>query len=167
MRIEDIDSNFKLETSINREGLRFLNAAEPPFNVHGLIRISDRWVRMPLDIAEKVNPGVYQLAKNTAGGRVRFTTDSPYVAISIQVRGGSKLIPAPLHDIHLLIKALLAQSLQKCTLTVGGRIRPSKRLLEQLMDIRHGNPRAHGSGCDDRTCSDQGIMKCIHFWSTP
>ena len=89
MRIEEIDSNFQLETQIKREGLRFLNVTEKPFTVHGLIRISDRWVRMPLDIAEKVNPGVYQLAKNTAGGRVRFTTDSPYVAIkSVQPPSG-------------------------------------------------------------------------------
>lgn len=90
MRIEEIDSNFQLETQIKREGLRFLNVTEKPFTVHGLIRISDRWVRMPLDIAEKVNPGVYQLAKNTAGGRVRFTTDSPYVAIkSVQPPAGT------------------------------------------------------------------------------
>ena len=81
MRIEEIDSNFQLETSIKREGLRFLNITEEPFTVHGLIRTSDRWVRMPLDIAEKVSPAVYNLSKRTAGGRVRFTTDSPYVAI--------------------------------------------------------------------------------------
>lgn len=81
MRIEDIDKNFKLESSIKREGLRFINAASQPFDVYGLIRISDRWVRMPLDIAEKVSANVYMLSKHTAGGRVRFTTDSPYIAI--------------------------------------------------------------------------------------
>lgn len=92
MRIEDIDSNFKLETNIKREGLRFLNAAEPPFTVHGLIRISDRWVRMPLDIAEKTSANVYMLAKNTAGGRVRFCTNSPYIAIKA-VQPPSGLMP--------------------------------------------------------------------------
>ena len=92
MRIEDIDSNFKLETSIKREGLRFLNAAEEPFTVHGLIRISDRWVRMPLDIAEKTSANVYMLAKNTAGGRVRFSTNSPYIAIKT-VQPPSGLMP--------------------------------------------------------------------------
>ena len=81
MRIEDIDKNFKLESGIKREGLHFISAASQPFDVHGLIRISDRWVRMPLDIAEKVSANVYMLSKHTAGGRVRFTTDSPYVAI--------------------------------------------------------------------------------------
>ena len=81
MRIEDIDSNFKLETGIKREGLRFINATEEPFTVHGLIRISDRWVRMPLGIANSASQNVYQLAKHTSGGRVRFTTDSPYIAI--------------------------------------------------------------------------------------
>ena len=81
IRIEDIDQNFKLETTIQREGLQFLNVAKDPFTVHGLIRMSDRWVRMPLDIAEKVSSAVYNLSKCTAGGRVRFTTDSPYIAI--------------------------------------------------------------------------------------
>ncbi len=81
MRIEELDKNFKLETKIKREGLRFINALEKPFSVHGLIRISDRWVRMPLDIAQSASPNVYMLAKNTSGGRVRFTTDSPYIAI--------------------------------------------------------------------------------------
>ena len=81
VRIEDIDKNFKLETNIKREGLRFINVTEAPFSVHGLIRMSDRWVRMPLATAQSVSQNVYQLAKNTAGGRVRFTTDSPYIAI--------------------------------------------------------------------------------------
>lgn len=89
MRIEELDQNFKLESEIKREGLRFLNAAEKPFTVHGLIRMSDRWVRMPLDIAEKVSPAVYNLSKRTAGGRVRFRTNSPYVAIkSVQPPAG-------------------------------------------------------------------------------
>lgn len=89
MRIEDIDSNFKLETSIKREGIRFLNVCDEPFTVHGLIRGSDRFVRMPLDIAEKVSDSVHMLSKHTAGGRVRFTTDSPYIAIkAVQPAGG-------------------------------------------------------------------------------
>lgn len=90
MRIEELDQNFKLETTIKREGLRFLNAAEEPFSVHGLIRISDRWVRMPLDKAEKTSQAVYMLSKNTAGGRVRFVTDSPYIAIkTVQPAAGT------------------------------------------------------------------------------
>lgn len=89
MRIEDLDSNFKLETGIKREGIRYLNAANEPFTIHGLIRISDRYVRMPLDIAERVSSNVYMLSKHTAGGRVRFTTDSPYIAIkALQPTGG-------------------------------------------------------------------------------
>lgn len=36
---------------------------------------------MPKQIAETVSEGVYSLHDNTAGGRVRFITDSPYIAI--------------------------------------------------------------------------------------
>lgn len=81
MRIEEIDSNFKVESNIKREGLRFIDSNANPFKIYGLIRISDRWVRMPLDIAQSVSQNVYQLSKHTSGGRVRFVTDSPYIAI--------------------------------------------------------------------------------------
>jgi len=36
---------------------------------------------MPEDAASKVSEGVYELHNHTSGGRVRFSTDSPYVAI--------------------------------------------------------------------------------------
>lgn len=39
---------------------------------------------MPEEIAKSVSEGVYNLHTNTAGGRVRFVTDSPYVAIKTE-----------------------------------------------------------------------------------
>ena len=36
---------------------------------------------MPEDVAAKVSPGVARLERECTGGRVRFTTDSQYVAI--------------------------------------------------------------------------------------
>ena len=80
-RIEDVDKNFKVETKIQREGLVFMDIRRPPFSVHGLVRESDRWARMPLSVASTVSPNVLMLARHTSGGRVRFVTDSPYIAI--------------------------------------------------------------------------------------
>ena len=47
MRIEDIDKNFKLETNIKREGLRFINVTEAPFKVYGVYHTGERFVTMP------------------------------------------------------------------------------------------------------------------------
>ena len=37
--------------------------------------------RMPEDVAKATSQGVFELHTFTSGGRVRFRTDSPYVAI--------------------------------------------------------------------------------------
>lgn len=81
MKIEELDKNLRIESKIEREGLHFLNAADAPFSAHGLVRLEDKWVRMPPDSAKQVSQAVSVLSENTAGGRVRFATDSPYIAI--------------------------------------------------------------------------------------
>lgn len=85
--ISKIDKNFEITTEIEREGLVFHSITEPPFSVHGLIREWDAFVRMPCAVAEKVSVGVFDLARHTAGGRVRFITDSPYVVIKAETPG--------------------------------------------------------------------------------
>lgn len=79
--ISKIDKNFVLDANVQREGAVFYNVTEKPFSVHGLIRENGAWARMPAAISDNVNEGVKALAHNTAGGRVRFVTDSPYVII--------------------------------------------------------------------------------------
>lgn len=79
--ISKIDKNFALPATVHRDGVVFYNVTEKPFSVHGLIRENNAWARMPAAIADNVNEGVKELAHNTAGGRVRFVTDSPYVII--------------------------------------------------------------------------------------
>ncbi len=83
--IADIDKNLKVETNIEREGLVFKNALDDPFKIHGVFHDGKQYRRLPKDIAEKTNPRVSILSTNTAGGRVRFITDSPYVAIKVNL----------------------------------------------------------------------------------
>ena len=85
-----------IETKIERDGLVFYDIDEAPFRIHGVYREGARYVRMPSDIAKTVGDGVGNLCAHTAGGRVRFITDSPYIAISIRVRGFSKFSFFPL-----------------------------------------------------------------------
>ena len=51
MRIEDIDPNFKVDTSIDREGIKFYNVEAEPFRIHGVYREGGNFVRMPQAIA--------------------------------------------------------------------------------------------------------------------
>ncbi len=90
MDFTKIDKNMKVETKIEREGLTFYDIDEAPFKIHGVFREGDRYVRMPREFAESVNDSIKWLNGHTSGGRIRFVTDSPYIAMKLQVSGTSK-----------------------------------------------------------------------------
>ena len=79
--ITDVDFNFKVETEIQRAGIRFYDVLQAPFQVYGVYHEDGKFRRIPEEVARNTNDGVLYLHANTAGGRVRFLTDSPYVAI--------------------------------------------------------------------------------------
>ena len=83
--IYEIDKNFKIETNINKDDIRFHNVLCAPFSIHGVYYDNGKFRRMPEDVARTVSVGVHALHANTAGGRVRFKTNSPYVAISTRM----------------------------------------------------------------------------------
>lgn len=80
-KIEEIDKNFKVETKLDKSDIKFYSVLEPPFCVHGVTYEDGKFYRMPQEIAKSVNEWVWHLSSNTAGGRVRFKTDSSYIAI--------------------------------------------------------------------------------------
>lgn len=86
MDISKIDKNFKVETRIERKGLRFYDAESEPFSIHGIFREGDYFRRLPESVAKSVSDGVYYLHTNTAGGRVRFKTNSSFVAINVDMQ---------------------------------------------------------------------------------
>lgn len=90
MDFTKIDKNMKVETKIERDGLKFYDVDEAPFKIHGVFREGDRYVRMPRDLADNVNDSIRWLNGHTSGGRIRFVTDSPYIAVKLQVSGQSK-----------------------------------------------------------------------------
>lgn len=83
--IEKIDKNFKIETEIKKEDIKFIPATDECFDTYGLMHTNGRYHRMPYDVAEAVNDGVRGLNNHTAGGRIRFRTNSDYVAIHATV----------------------------------------------------------------------------------
>ena len=77
--ISKIDKNFEEVRSEN--GLVFRDADDSPFAIYGLLRETNGFTRVPAFVADKVSDGVSVLAKNSAGGRVRFATDSDVIAV--------------------------------------------------------------------------------------
>ena len=89
LSIEEIDKNMATAIKINKEGLCFYSMYDEPFVICGGLKRGDdgRLYRLPRDVAEKTSPGVLGLCTNTAGGRVRFKTDSKRVAIVAKYAG--------------------------------------------------------------------------------
>ncbi len=80
-KIEDIDKNFTAVEIDGRE-LVFCDVKNRPFQVSGLYA-QEGFRRIPH--LEGVCDGVNILSSNTAGGRVRFSTNSPYIAIYAEI----------------------------------------------------------------------------------
>lgn len=81
------DENMIVEKSVTRQGIRYYSIEEDVFDVRGVFREEEGYVRMPKRVAETVSVGIAEDYANTAGGRVRFMTDSPYVAVSATLIG--------------------------------------------------------------------------------
>ena len=79
--IFEIDTNFKVETSLNIDSIKFYNILNEPFSLFGVKYENGLQRRLPESVAKKVNDGVYNLHIHTAGGRIKFVTDSSFVAI--------------------------------------------------------------------------------------
>ena len=89
--ISDIDKNFKIETKINKDDVVFRNVLSEPFKIYGVFYEDGKFRRMPEKVASTVSPNVYALHANTAGGRVRFRTNSPYIAINTKLAGITRM----------------------------------------------------------------------------
>ncbi|MBO7310145.1 MAG: hypothetical protein J6U86_01985 [Clostridia bacterium] len=78
-----IDKNFSINTTIKEPDIAFYDVRREPFEVYGLYdyRNEPDFKRIPDEVAKRVSEGVANLNYQTAGGRVRFCTDSRYVAI--------------------------------------------------------------------------------------
>lgn len=82
--ISKIDKNFAVKPVEVGQDTVFFNCLEEPFKVYGLMfpeNEDDVFHRLPYDVAKATNEGVDTLCHHSAGGRVRFKTNSPYVII--------------------------------------------------------------------------------------
>ncbi len=83
-RIEEIDKNFVIKNIVARENTQVFDVCDGKFLIHGVLPPADSestFYRMPMDIASGINEGVSLLNTNCAGGRIRFKTNSSYIAV--------------------------------------------------------------------------------------
>lgn len=85
----EIDTNFSTPKTVQREGLTYYNAEN--FDVYGLKYIDGVYRRMRYGDALAISEKVALISSESAGGRVRFATDSPYVAIFVKYRSVAKV----------------------------------------------------------------------------
>ena len=81
MNIAQIDRNFAVQTSLDIGHIKFYNIREAPFSIYGVFWENGKYRRLPEQVARSVSQGVYDAHIHTAGGRVKFITDSSFVAI--------------------------------------------------------------------------------------
>lgn len=79
----NIDKNMIVNTTIGDAEVVWHDVRTAPFSLHGLYEPQTEpfFHRLPFDVAEATSDGVNKLSRESAGGRVRFATDSPYIAI--------------------------------------------------------------------------------------
>ncbi len=89
--ISKIDKNFAVSAGTSTG--EYMSVDEPPFKVYGLMRDDIGYMRIPKEVADSTSEAVKELYRHTAGGLVRFSTNSP--AITIKAEGAYKCCMMP------------------------------------------------------------------------
>lgn len=86
MDISEIDKNLTVYVNLP-EDIEWFDIRQEPFTIYGLLDYKeDGWRRLPDEITKEISEGLFILSNKTAGGRVRFKTDSPYIAVKAACR---------------------------------------------------------------------------------
>ena len=84
MSIEKIDTNFQIESSLGIDGIKWYPVNEEYFDIFGVNRTENGFVRMDEEAAKRVSEEVASLNYNTSGGRFVFETDANYIALKMK-----------------------------------------------------------------------------------
>ena len=120
MKLSEVDENLKIETNLKKDDIRFYDVLKPPFTLYGVIppeKSGEIFYRIPPEVAETVNRGVAAMNRCTAGGRVRFKTDSSYVAIRVDIPSEQDLLD---HGPHMAFTCAAGMDLYE---TIDGKER--------------------------------------------
>jgi len=95
-RIEEIDKNFAVGGMCSND-IVYTDAFENPFKIFGLpLAEGERvYCRLPQHTQKNLSESVQYLSWHTAGGRVRFMTDSPFISIKAEIASGGDMPHMP------------------------------------------------------------------------
>lgn len=95
MNLSNIDKNFCLSNDLKKDGLVWIDARDPRISLYGVFydAKTEAYLRLPESVAGSVSPGVKSLCRHTAGGRIRFCTDSEYIAVAAVQKKPSGIMP--------------------------------------------------------------------------
>lgn len=95
--IEEIDKNLQVKKELDVTDCKFYDVRKAPFKIYGLCSGEEKLRRVPEKVAQSAETwGVKVLSENTSGGRVRFKTNSEYVAIRCVMSDISRFSHMPL-----------------------------------------------------------------------
>ncbi len=100
MDISKIDKNFDTGAVVSENGLVFRNIMSEEFRIYGVFREDDGFARMPAQVAAVTSPEVTVLSRNTAGGRVRFITNSKRIALRVKFSNLTRMAHMAFTGIH-------------------------------------------------------------------
>lgn len=82
-KIQKIDPNLADKKIADKPNVQWYDIRKAPFTIYGLHDPQNEpfFTRMPRPVAKSVSHDVEELSAHTSGGRVRFSTDSPYIAL--------------------------------------------------------------------------------------
>lgn len=97
MKIEEVDKNFVIKSEKN-DGLKYYDIPCEPFDLYGLIydEKNNLFTRILEEDAEKISSGIKSLSPYTAGGRIRFSTNSELISVTVTFEGLTKFSHMPL-----------------------------------------------------------------------
>ena len=89
----ELDKNLIVNTTIEDAEVEWYNVRQAPFSLHGFYEPenSSFFTRVPEDVAIATSEKVSKICKESTGGRVRFTTNSPYIAIRVKFLSVGKI----------------------------------------------------------------------------
>ena len=101
MSINKIDPNLA-NLGVKETDVEWISAHDTRFSLHGVFYDKDQGVytRVPHDIAESVSKSVANLSYRLSGGRLRFVSDSPYIAIRASLPAFMPLANIPITASH-------------------------------------------------------------------
>lgn len=98
MKIEKLDKNFVQSKYDCADERKTYIIPSDGFDLYGVFydEKSGRFMRMDADVAQRVSEGVGYLATHTSGGRIRFSTDSPTIGITVSYSSLDQMSHMPL-----------------------------------------------------------------------